>query len=167
MNGITTGGLEDLETVCQALQGFDSALELSGKGVKGVVTPSMKSLQHQVEVEETLAQEEHTRASTKKPRAHDPRKNKAKINKKLRCTLIDKSIHHHVLILCLASNKSGGSGERGKGGKPNARTQLSTRPSTRPHQSAPPHRRTRTIRRVRTSSLSEKADQRPRRTRSA
>ena len=30
----------------------------------------------------TPAQEEHTRASTKTPRAHDPSKNKAKINKK-------------------------------------------------------------------------------------
>merc|ERR1711965_459755 len=66
-----------------------------------------------------------------------------------------------------SSNKSGGSGEREEGEKPNARTQLSTRPSTRPHQSAPPHHKTRTIRRVRTNSLSGKADQRSPRTRSA
>jgi len=49
-----------------------------------------------------------------------------------------------LLVLSLASNKSGGSGEREEGENPNARTQLSTRPSTRPHQSAPPHHKTRT-----------------------
>ena len=38
----------------------------------------------------------HTRASTKTPRVPDFSKNKAKINKKLRCTPIEKNIHHHA-----------------------------------------------------------------------
>ena len=71
---------------------------------------------------------------------------------------------HYLLLLSLSSgsNKSGGSGEREKGGKPNARTQLSnSQPDPTPDHTSL-HRQNRTISRDRTSSLSRKANQRPR-----
>ena len=68
-----------------------------------------------------------------------------------------------LLCVSLASNKPGGSGEREKGGKPNARTQLSnSQPDPTPDHTSL-HRQNRTISRDRTSSLSRKANnQRPR-----
>ena len=55
---------------------------LTSRHLKGILTP---------------AQEEHMRASTKNPRAPDfSKKTEQKSIKKLRCTLIDKNIHHHV-----------------------------------------------------------------------
>ena len=53
----------------------------------------------------TPAQEEHTRASTKPPRAHDPSKNKAKINKKNARHKINKKL---LIFVCFLRFAEGG-----------------------------------------------------------